>query len=110
MSPSLTTNDDHGIGTVAYAAEPSRWSGRALRAARRQHRLGGEQATAAGMANMLRSGLWSSGSRGEMARNRLERIRECIRRRQYDMTAHAMKEMAEDFLDVNDVESAVLTG
>ncbi len=45
-----------------------------------------------------------------MPRSRLDRIRHCIRRRQYDMTAHAMEEMAEDLLDVLDVENAVLTG
>lgn len=45
-----------------------------------------------------------------MPRSRLERIRECIRRRQYDMTAHAMEEMAEEHLDIFDVESTVLTG
>jgi len=45
-----------------------------------------------------------------MPRSRLERIRECIRRRHYDMTAHAMEEMAEEHLDIFDVESAVLTG
>lgn len=45
-----------------------------------------------------------------MPRSRLERIRDCIRRRRYDMTAHAMEEMAEDLLSILDVESAVLTG
>lgn len=45
-----------------------------------------------------------------MSRRRLDRIRRCIRRRQYDMTAHAMEEMAEDFLDVLDIEHAVLKG
>ena len=45
-----------------------------------------------------------------MPRSRLERIRECIRRCQYDMTAHAMEEMAEELLDILDVESAILTG
>jgi Domain of unknown function (DUF4258) len=45
-----------------------------------------------------------------MARSRLERIRDCIRRRHYDMSAHAMEEMAEDFLDILDVEEAVLSG
>lgn len=40
----------------------------------------------------------------------IERIREKIRLRQYDLSAHAMEEMAEDRLDINDVESAVLTG
>jgi hypothetical protein len=45
-----------------------------------------------------------------MPRSRLERIRDCIRRRQYDMTQHALDEMAEDLLDILDVESAILTG
>lgn len=45
-----------------------------------------------------------------MPRSRVERIRDCIRRRRYDMTAHAMEEMAEDVLSILDVESAVLTG
>jgi hypothetical protein len=45
-----------------------------------------------------------------MPRSRLERIRDCIRRRQYDMSAHAMEEMAEDLLDVLDVEAVVLSG
>ena len=40
----------------------------------------------------------------------IERIREKIRFGQYDMTAHAMEEMAEDLLDVVDVEAAVLNG
>ena len=38
------------------------------------------------------------------------RIREKIRLRQYDMTAHAMEEMAEDLLTILDVEEAVLNG
>ncbi len=37
-------------------------------------------------------------------------IRERVRLGQYDMTAHAMEEMAEDFLDICDIESAVMTG
>lgn len=45
-----------------------------------------------------------------MRRSWIERIRDCIRRRQYDMTAHASEEMAEDDLDITDVEHAVLTG
>ena len=45
-----------------------------------------------------------------MTRSRIERIREKIRLRQYDMTAHAMEEMAEDFLDIVDVEKAILNG
>jgi hypothetical protein len=45
-----------------------------------------------------------------MPRSRLERIREKIRLQQYDMTVHAVEEMAEDNLDIPDVEHAVLTG
>jgi hypothetical protein len=45
-----------------------------------------------------------------MPRSRLERIREKIRLHQYDMTVHAVEEMAEDNLDITDVEHAVLTG
>ena len=45
-----------------------------------------------------------------MPRSHIERIRERIRQRQYDMTAHAMEEMAEDGLDIIDVEHAVLHG
>jgi hypothetical protein len=37
-------------------------------------------------------------------------IREKIRLRQYDMTAHAMEEMAEDLLTILDIEEAVLSG
>ena len=40
----------------------------------------------------------------------IERIREKIRSVQYDMMAHAMEEMAEDVLDIVDVESAILNG
>jgi hypothetical protein len=36
--------------------------------------------------------------------------RERIRLRQYDMSAHATEEMAEDLLDIRDVEHAILTG
>jgi hypothetical protein len=43
-------------------------------------------------------------------RNDIDRIREKIRLRQYDMSAHAMEEMAEDFLTILDVEKAVLSG
>ena len=45
-----------------------------------------------------------------MPRSRIERIREKIRLRQYDMSAHAMEEMAEDKLDVIDVETAIGNG
>ncbi len=40
----------------------------------------------------------------------IDSIRESIRQGQYDMTMHAMEEMAEDFLDIIDVENAVFTG
>lgn len=45
-----------------------------------------------------------------MSRKRLAQIREKIRLRQYDMSAHAMEQMAEDGLDITDVEQAVLNG
>ncbi len=45
-----------------------------------------------------------------MPRSRIERIREKIRLRQYDMSAHAMEEMAEDELDVIDIEAAIGNG
>ncbi len=45
-----------------------------------------------------------------MRRSWIERIRETIRLRQYDMTPHAAEEMAEDDLNIIDVEHAVLTG
>lgn len=45
-----------------------------------------------------------------MPRSRIERIRMHIRQRRYDMSAHAMEEMAEDDLDIEDVERALLTG
>jgi Domain of unknown function (DUF4258) len=45
-----------------------------------------------------------------VSRNDLDRIRERFRLRQYDMSAHAMEEMAEDLLTIEDVESAVLSG
>jgi hypothetical protein len=45
-----------------------------------------------------------------MRRSWIERIRERIRLQQYDMTAHAAEEMAEDRLNIVDVEHAVLTG
>lgn len=43
-------------------------------------------------------------------RSDIDRIREKIRLRQYDMSVHAMEEMAEDFLTILDVEEAVLSG
>lgn len=45
-----------------------------------------------------------------MPRSRVSRIRERIRLRQYDMSRHAMDEMAEDLLDIIDVETAILNG
>lgn len=45
-----------------------------------------------------------------MPRSDIDRIKEKIRLRQYDMSAHAMEEMAEDFLTILDVEAAVLSG
>lgn len=45
-----------------------------------------------------------------MPRSRIERIREKIRLRQYDMSGHAMEEMAEDDLDIEDVEYAIMNG
>lgn len=45
-----------------------------------------------------------------MRRTMLERIKARVRLRQYDMTAHAMEEMAEDDLDILDVEHALLAG
>ena len=45
-----------------------------------------------------------------MPQSRIERIREKIRLRQYDMSAHAMEEMAEDGLDIEDVQRAILKG
>jgi hypothetical protein len=40
----------------------------------------------------------------------IDRIREKIRQREYDMTVHAMEEMAEDDLDILDVEHSILNG
>ena len=40
----------------------------------------------------------------------MDRIREKIRQREYDMTIHAMEEMAEDDLDILDIEHAILNG
>ncbi len=45
-----------------------------------------------------------------MSRKILALIRKRVRLGQYDMTAHAMEEMAEDLLDIIDIESAIMTG
>ena len=40
----------------------------------------------------------------------MHRIRAAIRNAAYDVTAHATEEMAEDALDVVDIETAILNG
>lgn len=45
-----------------------------------------------------------------MPRRILNRIRKLVREASYDMTAHAVEEMAEDNLDFLDVEIAILSG
>lgn len=45
-----------------------------------------------------------------MPRRIIDRIREKIRLQEYDMTVHAMEEMAEDNLDILDIEHAILNG
>jgi hypothetical protein len=40
----------------------------------------------------------------------IEQIREAVRQARYDMTAHATQEVAEDGLEIVDVEQAILTG
>ena len=45
-----------------------------------------------------------------MPRSNIARIREKISLRQYDMSAHAMEEMAEDLRDIVDRENALLHG
>ena len=45
-----------------------------------------------------------------MPRRPLDRIRAAIRIAAYDMTVHALEEMAEDGLQVVDVEASVLNG
>jgi hypothetical protein len=45
-----------------------------------------------------------------MPRRIIERIRDAIRTAAYDMTRHAVEEMAEDSLDFADVEAAILNG
>ena len=45
-----------------------------------------------------------------MSRRILDRIREAIRDAAYDMTIHAVEEMAEDKLDTIEVETAILNG
>ena len=45
-----------------------------------------------------------------MPRRILDQIRVAIRDGAYDMTVHAVEEMAEDGLDLMDVEAAILNG
>ena len=45
-----------------------------------------------------------------MPRRILDRIRAAIRSAAYDMTVHAVEEMAEENLDLVDVETAILNG
>jgi hypothetical protein len=42
-----------------------------------------------------------------MPRRVLERIREAVRTQRYDVTKHAVDEMAEDGLDIVDLETAM---
>ena len=45
-----------------------------------------------------------------MPRRVLDRIRMAVRNAAYDMTVHAVEELAEDKLDFIDVETAILNG
>ncbi len=45
-----------------------------------------------------------------MPRSAIDRIRSAIRNAAYDTTGHAVEEMAEDGLDLIDVEMAILNG
>lgn len=45
-----------------------------------------------------------------MPRRTLTRIKKAIRDAAYDMTVHAVEEMAEDGLDIVDVETSILNG
>ena len=45
-----------------------------------------------------------------MPKHGIDDIREKVRLGKYDMTFHAMEEMAEDHLDIVDIEQAILTG
>ncbi len=45
-----------------------------------------------------------------MAQPPLRRIKNLIRLGHFDMTQHAVEEMAEDMLDLGDIETAILNG
>jgi folate-dependent phosphoribosylglycinamide formyltransferase PurN len=43
-------------------------------------------------------------------RRNIDQIKEKIRLQEYDMSVHAMEEMAEDNLDILDVEHSIFNG
>lgn len=45
-----------------------------------------------------------------MSHGRLEKIHQCVRQRRYDLRQHAWDELAENGLDLLDLECAILTG
>jgi hypothetical protein len=45
-----------------------------------------------------------------MAKRILEEIQRRVREGKYDLTFHAVEEMAEDYLDIFDVEAALMSG
>jgi aspartate 1-decarboxylase len=45
-----------------------------------------------------------------MPKRTLDRIRKAVRLGEYDVTKHAVDEMAEDALDIVDIETAILNG
>ncbi len=45
-----------------------------------------------------------------MQPSQIEKIRERVRQKQYDITACAMEEMSENNLDITDIENAMLHG
>lgn len=45
-----------------------------------------------------------------MSKRLLQRIQDAIVRGEYDVTVHAVEEMAEDGLDIFDVEAAIVNG
>ncbi|MDZ7399882.1 MAG: DUF4258 domain-containing protein [candidate division KSB1 bacterium] len=45
-----------------------------------------------------------------MPRRTIDKIRDAIRKNNYDLTYHAIEEMADDELDTLDIENAILNG